>query len=136
MMINGNDGPWIVNRLRFGGFAARRLQEFAQTRDLIDPQVGAVRAPEQFAFGSDGECELLATLWLYLTEMLNQFDGVSPAHASRQFAVQQILMEYRKLVMKMFAHWVFSREAGLSRSSAAPNDLSRRRAGHAPAGLS
>src|SRR5580700_2194454 len=104
MMINDNYGLGTLNRLRLGGFAGRGFQEFAETRDLIDPQVRTARAPEQFALGSDTEGELLAPLWLYLTEMLNQFDGVSPAHAPRQFAVQQILMEDRKLVVEMLTH--------------------------------
>jgi hypothetical protein len=37
MMINDNDGPSTLNRLRLGGFATRGFQEFAETRDLIDP---------------------------------------------------------------------------------------------------
>jgi hypothetical protein len=53
---------------------------------------------------SHDKSEFFAPHCLYLAQVPDQFHGIAPMQASRQFSVQQTLMECRHLVMKALAH--------------------------------
>jgi hypothetical protein len=103
-MIDDNHYPGIrhpINGVRFG---AGSLEKFSQARHFVNPEILRVGTLEELAVSADHEGDLLAAVRLDMSQMFNELYRVVPVHASRQFALQQILAKHGQLMMEMLAH--------------------------------
>jgi hypothetical protein len=61
---------------------------------------------EDFPVCADHECEFLtaAAVRGHLSQVSDEFERLIPRQTARQFAVREVLLKNRQLVMQMFAH--------------------------------
>ena len=83
---------------------SRFMQKSAETGNLFYFEVVGMRTFEERALRPHHKGELVAAVWLNLTDLCNQLNNIAPRQITRQFAIEQAAQQNLEVVTEMSSH--------------------------------